>query len=261
MAEITQPKLKHASNEEREKFALKVIAFINPKFEDEDPNNQISEISIQKSIILDFASKCTISANEFIFALSMASRRQLFIDGEPVKLFREIDILKFGEIETAYLEFKRADPKYNQDKEKIKTFLNPPKMDLTEEEKKIERTKFFKTEFKNLHEKGSVLGSVFFYPIITHGLKHINLAFVERFLLTFNPKEYRNKGGVPSLNNPMELIEKDPFTEFKNHFVNTVITGRKLNELPENEWVEYWENEYLKTEENEHTERQNNISR
>ena len=228
---------------------MRVIAFINPKFEDEDPNNPLSEINIQKTIVLDFASKCSLSANEFILAMDMAARRQLFINDEPVKLFREIDRLKLGEVESAYLEFKRNDKTYSEDKLKIKAFLNPPPPELTEEEKKAERLKFFKIEFKNLKGKGVVTGSVVFYPIISHGLNHVNLAFVERFLENFTPKEYKSKGGLPAINNPMEVIEKNAFVEFKNHFVNAVIKGRKLNELSENEWVEYWENEYQKNKE------------
>ncbi|MEE3723957.1 hypothetical protein V2H21_01065 [Riemerella anatipestifer] len=232
IAELSMPSLRLSSDEARERFAYRLIYFINPKFEDADEENPHSEFNLAKNTAIDFSRRCDLTEGEFMLALDLCHRGELFLNDTPVKLFREIDRLKLGEVEQAYKAYKNQNKQHEIAKEKVKKFLNPPK-ELTEEEKRRERFKFLENQWQMLKEKGKVSGSVIFYELIKKDLKVINIGFVEKVLQTFKPELASAE---------KKIIKQDVFLYFKERFLDAVIKKEKLNELTKEEWVKYWEN-------------------
>ena len=150
-AEISQSMLKWSNDNEKEVFANTVLNFINPKFESEE------EYMAAKSILIEFSHKCDLTPAEFMLGLEMAADGILVSvpdhEGKsyPVKMFREIDRLKLGEIKNAYQYFKRSNINYEKDKAKIKLFLNPPP-EITPEQIKAERLKNWNSLRKSVKE-------------------------------------------------------------------------------------------------------------
>ncbi|OPC76197.1 hypothetical protein BAZ12_19500 [Elizabethkingia miricola] len=121
--------LKRSNEKDVELFAARVISFINPKSDDPD-----AEFPLAAAEIKDFAKDCQLTAEEFLSALRLATKGKLIgLDGNPIKLFREIDILKFGEIEAAYIEYKNLNPVYTKSKKELKQLIEAPKEPTPEE--------------------------------------------------------------------------------------------------------------------------------
>ncbi|WP_347219341.1 hypothetical protein [Chryseobacterium sp.] len=243
--------LKLSSNEEINVFTAKLLNFFNPKFEDPEIESELA-----RADILKFVMRCELTADEFLLALTLATEGKLRTepnsDGntENIKLFREIDILKLGEVKAAYLRFKRDDEQYKKGKAEIKAFLNPPPPELTTEEKKEIRIKFFKDEFIRLKEKGEILGSTQFYDLLRNEHKIVKIAFVEKFLQTAKLEELTadKRSTDVHLASSKRIIKKDPFLAFKELFVKSYITKMKLSDGTEDQWIEHWE-QFRNTEE------------
>ncbi len=244
-AEIQQSTLKQSNEAEVNIFCAKVLNFFNPKFE--DPKIE-EELAIEE--IKTFAKRCELTSDEFMFALSLATegklKSEIDSDGnaETIKLFREIDIIKLGEVKAAYLRFKIDDPKYKKGKAEIKAFLDPPPAELTPEEKKESFRKFLKEEFFRMQTKGQILGSVRFYDLLRKENKIVKIAFVEKFLQTFKPEEFieEKRSTQVHIASSKKVIKKDAFLSFKEHFVTSYIVKMELHNATEEKWIEHWEN-------------------
>lgn len=234
VARISQLTLKQSSDEDRQKFAHQVLEFINPKFEDQE------EAIYSQKIIIEFALNCNLTASEYLLALDMASKRQLTIDGEVVKIFREIDRLKLGEIETAYLEFIRYDKQHDLATKKINEYLNPPKEETTEE-KREKRLIFLKNSFKEYLQTGEIRGAVLFYDKIRNLYSSVSIDFVEHFLKNFKPEEAQKSESVGGIM-PFKMVKNDAFVKFKETYVYAFLEKKEMKNYTEQEWIDYWEN-------------------
>jgi len=167
----------------------------------------------------------------------MATRGQLSINGEPVKLFREIDRIKLGEVENAYLEFRKYDKLFERDNKKIKNFLSPPKPEESPEERQQQRRMYYASEYDRLKEDGKVLGTDLFFNLIKkNGEDKVSLSFIEKVL-----KKYRHKSLIGR-----RMVENEVLSFFIDEFVSAHIKREKLSELSKPEWINYWENIYEK---------------
>lgn len=235
-AEISQSMLKYADVSEKERFAQSVLMLINPKFESE------SEGNIAFGILIDFCHTSDLTADEMTLAVKMTMDRKLYIESEngtkPVQIFREIDRSKLGEIQHAYKEFKRANAQHQKAKDEIKKILAPPKPELTEEQKKAERMKFYEEEWKRLQDRGIIYGTIVFYELIKTEVEKVKLPFLEAVLDTYKPE---NKKGIIE-----EIVQQNPKVHFINHFVMRFIKAHKLKDLSLEDWKEYWEEKHKK---------------
>lgn len=165
--------------------------------------------------------------------------------GEKVKLFREIDRIKLGEIEAAYLNFKRNDKATEKGNEVIKKFLEPPKKEPTEEEKKQTRIELYTTEWNRLKNENQVYATPIFIDLIMQEKKEVNIAYVLATLQNFKPQT--NKTGLTTKTDVLpKIIQNDAKTFFVNQFVSTYIQRNKLNKLTLEEWINHWEVLYQK---------------
>lgn len=236
--------LKQSNEEHMNIFTAKVLNYFNPKFEDPEIEEKLA-----RADILRFAMRCEITEAEFMLALDLATEGKLQTapdsagNMENIKLYREIDIIKLGEVKAAYLRFKSVDEKYKNGKDKIAALLNPPSVELTPGQKKEIRIKFLKEEFSRLQTKGEVLGSVQFYDLLRKEHKVIKIGFVEKFLQTVKLEEYVDAGRSTEVHkaSSKKVIKKDPFLEFKELFVSSYITKMKLKDVTEEKWIEHWE--------------------
>ncbi len=241
--------LKSCNIEEKENFALRVISFINPKFDDYNELNPYSDFNIAKAELMDFCSKCVLTSSEFMIALDMASRRKLFLNGETVKLFREIDRIKLGEVENAYLEFRRNDKDYDRDYSLIKTFLEKPSKEITEEDKKAERKKNL-ISLMNSIEKGEKCNHAFlFYDFVVRkgGLKSfINDTDAQKSKLNEKMMEllmHEKRKEKSSLFSRFEILELEKLLEGKeskaSEFSLNALSSKAIIEV-KNDLVYNW---------------------
>lgn len=245
-AQISQSMLKYASDSEISQFAIRLINFINPKFEE-------GEAEIAEAEIYSFARNCELTANEFILALEMSADGKLYSEpetngnSEKIKLYREVDRLKLGEVKSAYIALKRADKVFQEDVKKIKSFLEPPKPEPTEEELKEQRLKFYSEEYKRLQRDGKVLGTTIFYDLIKkEGLETVKLKWLEAILDKFKPETVdKSLINEPQLVKLPKIKKHDAKTFFIDELVNAYFVNKKLKELSEEEFINHWENIFL----------------
>lgn len=240
IAKISQSKLKHSNQKERETFAQSALAFINPNLESE------AELNIVLAILMDFSADCELTANEFMMALKLSADGKLFLEGVdgksiPVKLLRKIDQIALRETQQAYIHYRNKDKLHQQGQDKLKAYLNPPK-EKSEEELKAERIEFLKGQYKELQSKGSVRASVIFYPLLRKKHKEVKLDFLDNFLNNFKPEtiELKNGAGI-DFSNPAKVVKNNVHTSFKDAFVSVAIQHYKLKEKTEEQWIEFWE--------------------
>ena len=247
-----------------EMFALHVLKFINPNFENPDFNDPNSDASLNKLTVIQFAKKCRLTPKEFLMALDLVPRGELTTvedrNGEdyerPLKLFARVDERNLIEIETAYGRYKVRNKQYERGKSEIKAFLEPPKPELTPEQLKAERIDFYKTDFARLQREGKVMGTVIFYDLIKkNGLEKVNLKFVENVLDKFQP-ETTEPDGLSRSTEPQQIkIPKVRKHDAKVFFIDALVAAyfekEKLKELSESGFVEYWENIFEKTQKTE----------
>ena len=241
MAEISQSMLKSSTDEDKNVFSARVLNFINPKF---DPENQILETELAEAELYAFANNCELTANEFMLALEMATEGKLSSEpddngnSQKIKLFREIDRLKLGEVKSAYIFHKTHDKKYETGRAEIKAFLNPPEKELTAEEKKESLIAWLEEEYRRLREYGKILGSIRFFDLITANEEiNIKVQDVATGLAKFVPEVATGKigEGLPSIK------KNDVVTFFKDGIVARYIKKHNLKELSLNDWINYWE--------------------
>ena len=233
--------LKSSTDEEKNVFSARVLNFINPKF---DPENEELETELAEAELYAFATNCELTANEFLLALEMATEGKLSSEpdeqgnSQKIKLFREIDRLKLGEVKSAYIFHKTHDKKYEVGKSEIKAFLNPPEKELTTEEKQQIRINWLETEYRRLISEGSVFGSTSFFEIITANEEiKMNVVDVANALGKFNPEKAIGKNGEG-----LPIIKKnDVVTYFKDKLVASYIKKHNLKDLSLNDWINYWE--------------------
>ncbi len=235
--------LKSSNEKDINEFTGRLFSFFNPKFESE------TEAEFARADIYAFAMRCELTSDEFNLALHLATEGKLKTEidkdgnAETIKLYREIDIIKLGEVKAAYLRYKIADPKYTKGIAEVKAFLNPPPLELTPEQKQNIWLKFLKDEFARLQEKGEVLGSVRYYDILRKKHDIVKIAFVEKFMQTFVPEEHtkEERSKAVHLASSKKIIKKDLFLSFKELFVSSYITKMKLKDGTEKNWIEHWE--------------------
>ena len=245
-AQISQSMLKYASDSEISQFAIRLINFINPKFEE-------GEAEIAEAEIYSFAKNCELTANEFLLALEMSADGKLYSEpdtngnSEKIKLYREVDRLKLGEVKSAYIALKRADKVFQEDVKKIKAFLEPPKPEPTEEELKEQRLKFYSEEYKRLQIDGNVLGTTIFYDLIKkEGLETVKLKWLEVILDKFKPETVdKSLINEPQLVKIPKIKKHDAKTFFIDELVHAYFLNKKLKELSEEEFIKHWENIFL----------------
>ena len=245
-AQISQSMLKYASDSEISQFAIRLINFINPKFEE-------GEAEIAEAEIYSFAKNCELTANEFLLALEMSADGKLYSEpdtngnSEKIKLYREVDRLKLGEVKSAYIALKRADKVFQEDVKKIKAFLEPPKPEPTEEELKEQRLKFYSEEYKRLKRDGKVLGTTIFYDLIKkEGLETVKLKWLEVILDKFKPETVdKSLINEPQLVKIPKIKKHDAKTFFIDELVHAYFLNKKLKELSEEEFIKHWENIFL----------------
>lgn len=245
-AQISQSMLKYASDSEISQFAIRLINFINPKFEE-------GEAEIAEAEIYSFAKNCELTANEFLLALELSADGKLYSEpdtngnSEKIKLYREVDRLKLGEVKSAYIALKRADKVFQEDAKKIKAFLEPPKPEPTEEELKEQRLKFYSEEYKRLQRDGKVLGTTIFYDLIKkEGLETVKLKWLEAILDKFKPETVdKSLINEPQLVKIPKIKKHDAKTFFIDELVHAYFVNKKLKELSEEEFIKHWENIFL----------------
>lgn len=240
MAEISQPKLKWSDQDVLVRFANRVVLFIDPKFTDDDPDNPLSDINIAINKVIDYGRRSELSEQEFILALNFASKGFLMLDDQRVKVFREINQINLAEIEAGYIEYKSRDQKYQNGKELIKGFLNPPPPALSPEEYEAMTLENIRKDYHRFQADGKVLATPIFYDLIkkSKGDK-IKLSFVENFLKNYVPETAEGKLSADGTSLP-RVIKKDAYLEFQNEVIGNYILYLKLNETSEELWMQHW---------------------
>lgn len=240
MAEISQPKLKYADNDVLTRFANRVVLFIDPKFSDDSPDDPLSDINIALNKVIDYGRRSNLTENEFMLALDMAPKGLLEIDGEKVKFFREINQAQLGQYEAGYIEFKSRDNKFQNAKDKISLFLNPPPPELSPEEYEIITLNNIRNDYHRFKADGRVLATPIFYDLIKKtGIEKVKLSFVENYLKNFVPEISEGKLSSGGTALP-KVVKKDAYVEFQNEMIVHYVIHLKLHELTEDEWVEQW---------------------
>lgn len=237
--------LRWSSDEDISVFTARVVNFINPKY------NDINESELAEAELYSFAKKCELTADEFLLALELAVDGKLFTEPDEngnsskVKLFREIDRLKLGEVKSAFIYYKTIDKQNERGKSEIKAFLEPPKPEPTPEERKQSFLQLCKTEYARLQKEGNVLGTVIFYDLIKkNGLEKINLKFVEMVLNKFQPETFQTGLSTSKVGSLLDLPKKtihNAKTFFIDSLVSAYFEKEKLKELSEDGFIEYWE--------------------
>ncbi|MHA7823663.1 hypothetical protein ACVVIH_12945 [Chryseobacterium arthrosphaerae] len=246
-AEISQSMLKQSNDEQINIFTAKVLSYFNPKFEDPEIEEELA-----RADILRFAMRCEITEEEFMLALDLATEGKLKTEPdsagnvENIKLYREIDIIKLGEVKAAYLRFKNDDEKYKNGKAKIKAFLSPPEKKMTPEEYRSLTLDNIRKDYHRFKADGKVLATSVFYDLIKKtGIVKVKIDFLEKFLKNFVPEVAEGKlsSGGTSLPN---IVKKDVYVEFQNEMINHYIIHLDLHQKNEEEWIKHWETLLIK---------------
>lgn len=238
--------LKHSDDNQVSIFTARVLNFINPKFDDPESEMPLAEVELYA-----FARSCELTCDEFLLALELAADGKLYTEPDEkgnsrkIQLFREIDRLKLGEVKSAYLHHKKIDKQYESGKAIIKAFLEPPKPELTPEEKKAERVAFYKTEYERLQRGEMVLGSTIFYDLMKRsGLEKVNLKFVEVILDKYEPETFESGLTTSKVGSMLDIPKKTKHNA-KVFFINAIVKAyfdkNKLKELTQDQFIEYWE--------------------
>lgn len=242
--------LKYASEIEVNTFCAKICSLFNPKFSGSSAE-QDAQSEIAFATTYDFAKKCELTAQEFILAFHLASEGKLKTESdtngnsEIVKLYREIDIIKLGEIKSAYIRFKTSDEKYKKGKNKLRSFLTPPPKQVTPEEMKELTMDNIKKDYHRFKADGKVLATPVFFDLIKKKMGGvIKLDFVDRFLKNFIPEVAEGKLTPTGSTQLPKIIKKDVYVEFQDEIIKQYIMHLKINNYTETEWINHWEKLY-----------------
>ncbi|MDR3026025.1 hypothetical protein [Chryseobacterium sp.] len=251
-AELSQSKLKWSNDEVLERFATRVILYIDPKFPDSDSDippeeDPFSDYNIAKNKIKDYGKRCDLTEDEYLLALNFASKGILVVDDQIVKIYREINQINLAEIERGYTDFKIRDQKHQNSKNEIRKFLNPPQPKLTPEEYRTLTLSNIRKDYHRFKADGKVLATSVFYDLIKNtGIVKVKLEFVEKFLKNFVPEVAEGKLGSDGTSLP-KVIKKDVFVEFQNEMINHYIIHLELHQTIEEEWIKHWETLLIKS--------------
>lgn len=209
-AEIAYTRLKHSNQEEIERFAQKVLLLINPKFESEE------EGGIAYQILLEFAKTADLTAEEMLTAIRMAMNKQLFVEDNdksiPVKVFREIDLIKLSEIQYAYKELKRVNHEHQKAKERIILALEPPKQIFDKEKEQID-LEYFKQLQEDLQQGNTDYSAFIFYDRLED---KINLSNEDKKrLFAYEKKKYELELKEQAKTN---YLKRNVYKEFMQSF-------------------------------------------
>lgn len=251
--------MKQSSLTEKEIFANEVILLFNPKFENiviktDEYGKEMTDFDIAQNQIIQYFNTCDLTFLEFMSAMRLASKGHLIgIDEKPIKMFREIDALKFGEVENAYLEYKRIDKQYDIGMSKIKAFLESPKPEPTPEEMKQSFLEMCKADYVRLQKEGYVLGATEYYKYIKkNGIENVKISWIENVLEKFQPETFDGSLSVSKVGSMLEVpkkIKHDVKLFFIENLVKAYFKKEDLKELSEEKFLEYWENIYEKSRE------------
>lgn len=243
--EISQKKLRWSDDDTLERFASRVILFIDPKFTDNDSGklpeeDPFSDYSIAKNKIKDFGRRCDLTENEYVLALNYASKGILVIDEHVVKVYREINQINLAEIERGYTDFKVRDQKYQNAKTEIRKFLTPPEPKMTPEQYAAVTAENIRKDYHRFKADGKVLATPTFYDLIKKtGIEKVKLQFVENFLKNYVPEVAEGKLSAAGTALP-KLIKKDAYLEFQNEMISNYVIYLKLHESSEEIWMQHW---------------------
>ena len=242
-AEVQSLMLKHCNDSQIAIFSAKVINFINPKFNE-------GEFELAEADLYIFAKGCELTPDEFLLALKMAAEgklsREVNGNNEKITLYKQIDQLSLLTIKSAYIELKKTEKAYNDDLLLIKTALLPKIKEKTPEELKEQRINFFIEDYKRLKSDGKVLGTVIFYDLIKKsGIETVKLKWLENSLERFKPTISGTvRGNDFEKVKVSKIKENNAKTHFIDDFVNSFIKFKKLSELTQEEFVEFWNDIY-----------------
>lgn len=229
-----------------ERFANRVILFIDPKFNDDDPDDQFSDFNIAKSKLIDYGKRSELTEQEYLLALDFASKGFLILDDQKIKIFREINQINLAEIEAGYIEFRAKDQKHQNSKDEIKMFLNPPAPKMTDEEFESMTFENIRKDYNRFKADGKVLASPIFYDLIKKERgSAIKLQFVENFLKNYVPETAEGKITSDGTALP-KVIKKDAYVEFQHEMIKNYVIHLKLNETSEELWMQHWKRLYQK---------------
>ena len=216
------------------------MLFIDPKFTDEDPEDQFSDFNIAKNKIVDFGRRCDLTEMEYILALNFASKGILVLDDQIVKIYREINQINLAEIERGYTEFKVRDQRHQNSKNEISKLLNPPPPKMTPEEYEAATLENIRKDYHRFKADGKVLATPVFYELIKQekGDK-VKLKFVEEFLKNFVPESAEGKLSGDGTALP-KVVKKDAYLEFQNEMIFNYVIYLKLHETSEEIWMQHW---------------------
>lgn len=213
------------------------MEFINPKFENEQ------EALYSQKIIIEFAQNCNITANEYMLALDLASRRLLTLNGEVIKVFREIDRLKLGEIETAFTEYKRHDPNAEKGEKMINQHLNQEK-EPSEAEKELERKRFLTNAFNKYKATGEIIGGTLLYEKLRKRVSLVGLDFLDNFIRNYTGERVEKTQGLIPFRVEKTNLKVEWATAYVKQFCDL-----KLSQLNLNGWIEFWEQYFIEKSE------------
>lgn len=246
LATIASPKLKFSDDIQHGVFAEKVLLYIDPKFDNEN------EFEVAKSKLIEFAKTSELTSDEFLHALELCAEGKLITEDEKgefkkVKIFREINALKLHEIKSAYILYRNTSKEFETSENIVKAFLEPPKPEMSDEEKLQWAIKTFKVEYARLLA-GELYNCFIFFDIITinEGVKTIKLSWLKKIFADWDVS--RNKINDNNFKKVLSEIT-NPFNYLKQRFVLTYIENHRLLDLSVEKWVEYWTEEYKKATE------------
>ena len=223
-----------------------VLNFIDPKFSDE------TEFETNKVMLIEFAKNCELTADEFMNALMLASKGKLVIEDHEketfvaVKLFREINALKLGEIESAYIFWRNQDKAFETSENTVKKFLTPPPKELTPEEKLEQAKKTFKVEYARLLT-GELYNCYLFFDLIVkkEEIDSLKIKFLEELFTNWKPVKMSKVSNDP-IKGWIEENKTNPIVTIKEAVVIAYTNKYKLLDKSVEEWVLYWTEIYKK---------------
>lgn len=249
-AEVSQSMLKWSSEDDVNRFCAKICSLFNPKYSGTQQEIDVLQ-ELDFGTAYDFAKKCELTADEMELAFHLAAEGRLKTEPDkagntvPIQLYREVDVLKLGELKAAYIRHKESDKGYEIGKEKLKAFLEPPKKELTPEEKKAERLAFYKTEFERMQRGEMVFGTTIFYELIKQaGLQQISLKYVEAALDKFQPETFQSGLSVSKVGAQLDIPKKITHNAkvfFIGEIVKSYFKKHTLKELTQDQFIEHWE--------------------
>lgn len=212
----------------------KITRMLGVQFQDEEDRKNAGGEWIA------FCQSFRLTAPEIVEAYTMALRKELYANGEPIKVFPNLSVITAGEILKAYEEYKIKSQTLEQGRKKLNEAINPPKEE-TAEEKQEKRLIFLKNSFKEYLQTGEMKGVILFYDKIRNLYPKISIDFVEHFLIKFKAEEPQKSESVGGMM-PYKMVKNDAFVKFKETYVYAFLEKMEMKNYTEQQWIDYWEN-------------------